>query len=174
MWQLPDSETIRIYADIFTAALVPLSIYLAYMQIKKTLEWNKKKTAEEAIAQVITGETITWYESINEQFDWSLLTDIRTYDEIIVNLNTEKKYQLDKLLLRILRQLETITIKIEHDVYDESICFDYMFSIVINTHKRCVPYIKCAREERNEPRLFEHVEKYALKWQRDLATGRTH
>jgi hypothetical protein len=164
----PDLETIKTYAEILTSALVPLSIYLAYLQMKKTLEWNKKKTAEEALTQVVTGDILRLYELLATDFHWSILTDKRQYNSIIKEMPTERIHQLDKILLAILRHLETLTIKIEHNVYDESICFDYLFSIVINTYKGCTPYIAKTRKEREENRIFEHVERYAKKWEKNL------
>ena len=73
-----------------------------------------------------------------------------------------------------LRNLETITIKIEHKVYDESICYDYLFSVLTKVYASCTDFINSERNKRKEPRLFEHVEKYAKKWERDIKMKREH
>ena len=170
----PDLSTIKTYAEIFASAFVPVSIFLAYVQIRATLSWNKKKTAEEALTQIISGGTLKQFDLIANEYNWNLLTDDRIYSNIISDMSADRVRRLDGALLEILRQLETVAIKIDHEVYDESICFDYLFSIVINVHIKCIPYIDKIRQERKEKRLFEHVEKYARKWKTELKNGRIH
>ena len=167
-------EIIKLIISAFTATFVPFSIFLAYYQIKQTLEWNKKKAAEEILTQIVSGEIFDFFQIIKEKYRWDILSDNRLYDSIAKNLNSEEKAQLDLLLTKILRYLETITIKIEHSVYNESICFDYLFCILINTYEKCFPFILYARKARSESRLYEHVEKFANKWKKDINIGRTH
>ena len=167
-------EAIKVSVNIFTAALFPLSIFLAFWQIKKTLDWNKKKAAEEVLTQILSGDVFKSLEAINVEYDWDLLVDKRSYKSVIKELDADQVSQLNGLLTTLLRHLETISIKIEHDVYNESICFDYLFSIVINTHEKCREFIDERRAIRSEPRLYEHVDNYGEKWKRDIKLGRKH
>ncbi len=167
-------EFLKVSADVFTAALLPVSIFLAFLQIKKTLDWNKKKAAEEVLTQILSGDIFQSLEMLGKEYDWDLLVDKRTYKDVVNDLDADQVIQVNALLTTLLRHLETISIKIEHDVYNESICFDYLFSIVINTHDKCGAFIKGRRDARSEPRLYEHVEKYGIKWKEDIKLGRKH
>lgn len=168
------TDSIKIFLDAISAFLVAISIFLAFLQMKKTLEWNKKKTAEEALTQIVSGDLLTNLDRLAKEIGWSVLTDSKTYKEVVGTLPPAKQRQLDQCLTTIFRHLETTAIKIEHDVYDESICFDYLFSLVISLYRQCEEFINRQRLARKEPRLYEHVELYAKKWQHELEMGKRH
>ena len=51
----------------------------------------------------------------------------------------------------------------------ESTCRDYIFSLLVTIYRGTMDFIEQERAKRNEPKIFEFVEKYARKWTR---TGR--
>ena len=54
----------------------------------------------------------------------------------------------------------------DHRIVNESTCRDYIFSLLLTLYASCKQFIDKERSRRNEPRIFQFVEKYALKWQR--------
>ncbi len=154
------------YFDAISTLLVAISAYLVYWQIKKSHEWNKKKTGEEALTRLTSGDLLKNIDLIKKEVGWDILTDAANYESIILEINEESKDKLDQYLTGIFRVLETTTIKIEHDIIDEKMCQDYLFSIITTIHKKCISFLLEAREKRGEPKLYEHVERYAIKWEK--------
>ena len=160
MERLLNSETL----DLLGTTFAGVSILLVFYQIRKNLKWNQKKCAEEALTRFSSGDFFKYIHILESDFKWDILKEDVNYGDIIKNLDGNKRRELDDILKDIFRYLETITIKIEHGVIDEEVCFDYLFSVLTNLHIKCEQFVKNIREKRKEPRMYEHVSLYGDKW----------
>ena len=150
--------------DILAPTFAGVSILLVFYQIRKNLNWNKKKCAEEALTRFSSGDLFKDVQILESEFEWLILKENRKYEDVIQALEDEKIQELDNVLKEIFRYFETVTIKIKHDVIDEDVCFDYLFSILTNFHIKCDKFVEKEREARNEPCVYEHVTFYGEKW----------
>lgn len=162
------------YIDTISTLLLAASVLLIFWQIRQTHKWNKKKSAEEALTRLLTGSFMRNIDEIETEYGWSLLTGDKEYESVRNSLNDEQKTGLDNRLTDIFRQLETTTIKIEHKILDEKLCFDYLFSMLTNIVQKSGVFIEMQRSRRKEPRLYEHAERFAKQWEADKLRSRKH
>jgi Domain of unknown function (DUF4760) len=160
--------------DIFATTFAGISILAVFYQIRETLKWNKKKCAEEALTRFSSGDFFERIENIKKEYHWAILKEDKKYEEAVTGLNDKEIGKLDSILTDIYRNLETICIKIDHDVIDEEVCFDYMFSVLTNFYLKCDAFVKKMSNERNEPHLYEHVEIYGRKWTHRCKSKKYH
>lgn len=142
-------------------------LFLVYKQTKKNQEWNRRKTSDETLNRLVMGEFYTLLNQLIIKYDWDPVNHQKTYTQIIKNIepNDKKVKSIQVTIRSILRILETICINIKHNMIDEDICYDYMYSILINVYNKNIDFIKNERDVRNNPHVFEYVEYYAKKWE---------
>ncbi len=80
------------------------------------------------------------------------------------DLVPEQLLALQRAVRKLLRQLESISIRIKHGLLDEQICKDYMASISVQVLENCKPFIDSERLHRSDNRIFEHFERTANRW----------
>lgn len=160
--------------DIFATIFAGCSILAVFYQIRESLKWNRKKCAEEALTRFSSGDIFKKIEFIESKYNWAILKELKNYEQVITKLNKTEIEELDSILKDIFRNLETVAIKMDHKVIDEEICFDYMFSILTNFHRKCGSFVKKMSEERKEPHLYEHVAIYGEKWHKRCRHKKYH
>lgn len=144
-----------------------IMLYLIYKQTQKSQEWNRRKSSEDTLNRLVMGEFYTLLNTLIIEYSWDPVNESKDYFIIIKELEKkpEKLISLEVTLRSILRILETICINIKHSMIDEDICYDYLFSILINIHKKNHGFILKERATRNNPHVFEHLEYYAKRWE---------
>ncbi len=167
-----DNWTSSNVIDVLATIFAGISILLVCYQIRENLKWNRKKCAEEALTRFISGDFFKYVDRLESQFGWSILKESNKYEDVIKDLQNDKRQELDNILKDVFRYFETVTIKIEHKVIDEEVCFDYLFSVLTSFHLKCESFVKKVREARKEPRIFEHVTFYGDKWHKRCAKGK--
>jgi hypothetical protein len=140
------------------------SVWLALMEFRQNQDWNRRKASEETLSKLVLGEFPESLDQLVSKFKWDPIADSKNYDEIIQKLNEDERFELDRLLRRLLRILETLFIHVKHGILSEDICYDYLASIVPNLCSKCVQFIENERHARGDQRVFENFTKYAYVW----------
>jgi len=132
-------------------------------QMRDTQRWNVRKTSEEMLSAMITGDFPKLMDRLVLEFGWDVLA--RTlYDDIAKTLTDSQLAQVDVILRNILRHLEVICINMKNRVIDEEICFDYLRSIMTTFYVNCDSFILKERKRRANSDIFENTEIYGKKW----------
>jgi hypothetical protein len=158
------TQTISLVSAIGTV----MAAFLIYFQIKSFEAWNRKQSSHQILNDFVSGTIEDTLEALESKFSWDVLHDKRTYRDVAGT--TQDLTELDQLLRRLLRRFEAICISMDHKIVQESICRDYIFSLLLTIYNATVAFIEDERAKRNEPRNFEFLERYARKWTR---TGRS-
>lgn len=145
-----------------SALLVLKQISLVRKQIKDTYEWNVRKTSQETLRDLISGEFPNWRDTIELEFGCRIPDPQENYESKIVNLEPEKIKKLDFVLGRLLNMLEVVCINIKNNVVDEDIIYDYLGVILIEYKRWSEPFIK--EISNGDPRFLGSVKDYAKKW----------
>ena len=150
-----------------------IMLFLVYKQTYKNQEWNRRRTSEETLSRLVSGEFYSLLNKLTKEYNWNPANPQNNYSTVVelLNSNKEEIKTLDITVRSIFRILETICININHNIIDEDICHDYLFSILINTYFNNEKFIIKERKIRNNPHVFEHVEYFAKKWQQNNATS---
>ena len=160
-----DVQDVTLIINTVSMLLVGISAFLLRKQIQAEHEWNRRKVAEETLTRFTSGDFTDSLDELDDQFQWNiLLSGGDLYENIIERLSEKEKKDIDRVLVNIFRNLETVCIKMRHGVLDEDISYDYLFSVLTIIDKKCKVFVENVREARNEPRVYENTEHYALKW----------
>ena len=141
-----------------------MSLLIALVQFRQSQNWNRRKASEETLSKLVLGEFPESLDQLVKQFRWDPVTDSEKYSEIKHQLNQDELSELNRLLRRLLRILETLFIHVKHDILSEEICYDYLASIVPNLYQKCDKFIEEERHARSDQRVFENFSKYAHIW----------
>jgi len=157
--------TVIINALSMTAACVML--FFVYKQTQTNQEWNRRKTSEETLTKLVIDEFYTLLNKLTLEYDWDPVNQEKNYSQVMDGMKNDPKMikHFQVTLRSLLRILETICINIKHNMIEEDICYDYMFSILINIYQKSHKFIQEEREIRNNPHVFEHLEHFAKKWE---------
>lgn len=140
-----------------------ISTGFVILQMRSTQRWNKKKTSEELLTQIMTGDFPKLMDSLSLEYKWDILSHV-PYAQNVSNLSADNLLKLDTVLRNVLRHLEVICINMKHDIIDENVCYEYLHSILTTFYVNCQDFIAMERDRRKEPRIFIELEEYAKKW----------
>ena len=164
-WISVIADVVSAVASVMTVIITVVSVIFFYKQLRQEHEWNLRKTSEENLNRLVIEDFSVLLNKLIRDFHWDISNSTQTYEEIRYSLEYPNELvDLDLTLRSIFRILETITINIKYGLIDEDICFDYLWSILINIHDKCQTFIKKERLARSENAVFENVEEYAIKW----------
>jgi hypothetical protein len=155
-----------ISAWISAAGLVvtAVSAWVALTELRQNQNWNRRKASEETLSKLVLGDFPESLDQLVSKFKWDPIADSKNYDEIIRGFNEDEQVELNRLLRRLLRILETLFIHVKHGILSEEICYDYLASIVPNLYQKCGHFIENERHARDDPRVFENFSRYAHIW----------
>lgn len=152
-----------IIAFLVSTYLVLRQMRDAQRQMRDTQGWNVRKTSEETLGAMITGDFPKLMDRLILEFGWDILAHT-DYDAIAAQLPPDRLIEVDVILRNVLRHLEVTCIKMKNGIIDEEICFDYLRAILtasfVNSHK----FITKERQRRGEDTIFREIETYATKW----------
>lgn len=148
-------------AGLFVTAV---SAWAALIELRQNQSWNRRKASEETLSKLVLGEFPESLDQLVSKFKWDPIADSKSYNEIIKDLNEDERFELNRLLRRLLRILETLFIHVKHNLLSEEICYDYLASIVPNLYEKCVHFIENERYARGDQRVFENFSRYAHIW----------
>jgi len=145
-----------------------ISTFFVLMQMQSADKWNKKKTSEELLTQIMTGEFPKLMDSLLLEYNWDALAHV-PYAQRASELDEPELRKLDAVLRNVLRHLEVVCINMKHQIIDEKVCYEYLHSILTTFYETCSDFIAKERTRRQEPRVFIELEEYAKKWSPALA-----
>lgn len=161
---------------IVSAILVLNQIALVRKQMQATFDWNVRKTSQEALRDLISGDFPDWRDKIELEFGCNIPNHEENYESKIADLAPEKVKELDFVLGRLLNMLEVVCINIKNNVVDENTIYDYLGAILIEYRRWSEPFI--ARISKGDARYLVSLKKYAKEWttrfekeQRQLTEG---
>lgn len=166
------NEIVLLLSILFSALgtlVVGVSAYLLWKQIKETHEWNRRKTSQETLSQLVTGEFPHLREKVEREFGCKVWDHSETYDSKIANLDQQQKGELEYQLVRLLNILETIVINIKNNIVDEDMCYDYLGWILIEYARWANSLIEDRRKKAGDPRVLKDFTDYAHSWSLRLA-----
>ena len=145
-----------------------MASFLIIFQIRSFEAWNRRQISNQILNEFVSGTLEDSLEAIESQFGWDLLSEGQSYRKIVRNFEQDTadrdEIELDRYLRRILRRFEAICISMDHKIVDEKTCREYIVSLLTAIHKSTAEFIEKERVKRNEPRVFEYVERYAHRW----------
>jgi Domain of unknown function (DUF4760) len=147
-----------------------ISTFFVLMQMQSTDRCNKKKTSEELLTQMMTGEFPKLMDSLHLEHNWDVLAHVQ-YAQRASELDEPELRKLDTTLRNVLRHLEVVCINMKHQIIDEKVCYEYLHSILTTFYETCAEFIAKERSRRKEPRVFIELEEYAKKWSRLVLSG---
>ena len=152
-------------------AAFAISTWFVVMQMRDTQRWNIRKTSEEMLTSVITGDFPRLMDRLVLEFNWDILSHTN-YDAIVARVTPAQLAEIDVTLRNVLRHLEVVCINMKNRIIDEEICFDYLRSILTTFYINCDTFIAKERDRRKEEHIFTNTERYARKWMRLIAMER--
>jgi hypothetical protein len=152
--------------NLLSAAATSVAAILIYIQIRSDRAWARLETSHNILNEFVSGKLEDTLELLERKLGWDILHDSRTYDEVTRDIDPEKLDELDRLLRRLFRRFEAICISMDHRIVNEATCREYIFSLLLTLYRSAKQFIDKERSRRNEPRIFQFVEKYATRWQR--------
>jgi len=157
------AEQVAIFGLLITA----LGVWITAMQIRSDRRWDRKKTSHEVLNTLAAGEFVVVIEKIHADFGWDIVGGGKAYQIETERMTAEQREQLEILLRRAFRFLESICISMQHGIIDERICREYVSDIMIKMFKKNQSFVQEQRRLRNEATVFKWVEHYATKWHRE-------
>src|SRR5436190_7259762 len=134
-----------------------ISTFFVLMQMQSADKWNKKKTSEELLTQIMTGEFPKLMDSLLLEYNWDALAHV-PYAQRASELDEPELRKLDGVLRNVLRHLEVVCINMKHQIIDEKVCYEYLHSILTTFYETCSDFIAKERTRRQEPPVFIELE----------------
>jgi len=147
---------------IASAILVLKQITLMTRQMQVTYDWNVRKTSQEALRDLISGEFPKWRDKIESEFSCRIPDPKENYESKTSDLAPEKIKELNFVLGRLLNMLEVVCINIKNNVVDEDIIYDYLGVILIEYRRWSEPFI--VKLSNGDARYLGSLKKYAEEW----------
>jgi Domain of unknown function (DUF4760) len=147
---------------IASAILVLKQIALMRKQMQATYDWNVRKTSQEALRDLISGEFPNWRDKIELEFGCRIPDPKENYESKTADLPPEQIKELNFILGRVLNMLEVVSINIKNNVVDEDIIYDYLGVILIEYRRWSEPFIM--EISNGDARYLGSLKQYAEKW----------
>jgi len=148
-----------------------ISTTFVVKQMRETQRWNVRKTSEEILSSLLTGDFPRLMDRLVIEFGWDILAHTR-YEDVATKLSADQVVQLDVVLRNILRHLEVVCINMKNKIIDEEMCFDYLRSILTTFYLNCDAFISKERKRREEQLIFRNTEHFARKWLKIIHTDK--
>lgn len=132
-------------------------------QVSDTHEWNRRKSSQEIMNNLVFGEFPKLRNDIENILHCNIPDQHQTYDTKIVGISNDDKLRLDAALRQLLNVLECIAINVKHKIIDEDICYDYLGWIMSEYYRWSIGFINARRSAGNQ-RALAVFEEYGLKW----------
>ena len=159
-----DSATLDVLNLLVTTVGAAIIIY----QIWNESRWNRRNSSHEALNNMVSGDFVEIIDELLIEFGWDIVAPDQPIETAVRQLSeTNRESEIVKLKARtvhLLRLLETVTISCKRNLVDESVCKDYLFSILTNIYRNTESFIADERVRRKQPTVFIHVEIFAEAW----------
>lgn len=150
--------------------IIAISAYLILITLRKTQEWNRRKTTHEFLNDLIFKE----YTALSKVITYDLAIDVKdstkSYEDWIYTLKPEDKLLLDYTLAKIYNIFEILAISIKNNIIDEDISYDFLGLMYTGYYKWGLNLIREVRKGNADDRTYRNFQECALKWQERMAS----
>jgi hypothetical protein len=149
----------------FSTLLIGVYVALLLRQIKETHEWNRRKTSQEILTNLTTGEFPDLRQKLELDFMCNVMDGEETYESVAsrwARQDEKKKLELDYALKRLLNIFETVSINMKNHMIDEDICYDYLGDIAVQYSRWSKAFIE--EGQRANPKAWEVFVDYTNRW----------
>ena len=115
------ATAVAILGGVISAVIALLGIYREWV-------WSKREKAEKLLTSLVDeigGQVL----EIEDEFGWNMIHDQSGYPDVAQNLTGDRRKLFDRKVRRLLQKLETMAIRIKHNLLDEEMFRDYFLSI---------------------------------------------
>lgn len=126
--------------DSLTLIALIVSVVLLYRQISKEHEWNRRKTSQDLLMSLVTGDFTNLRHDLEVGFGVRLDDVNQTYADVRTALPPDRQAALKFSVDKLLNFYETIAIGIKNNVLDEEVCFDHFSWNLTRYWKWAEPY----------------------------------
>jgi hypothetical protein len=155
---------ISVILSSVTVIIVGVSAWLLGKQIKVDYEWNRTKTSQETLNNLVTGEFPDLRHKLEVELKCKIGDKSQTYEDRVKGLSEDKTDDFDCFLMRFLNILEAVAINIKKDIVDDDICYEYLGWIMTEYYRWSKTFIIKKRKKTGQPRILCYFEDCAQKW----------
>lgn len=148
--------------------IIAITALILWWQIRSHHEWNRRKSTQETLDKLVTGEFPELRKKLEVDLKCSVWNRNEDYDSCISSLSEEDQKKFDSFLSRILNIFETIGINIKNNVIDEEICYDYLGWLYTEYYRWSRPFIEERRKRAGDPRVLVNFTNYAGIWSKRM------
>jgi hypothetical protein len=151
--------------------VVAASLTLAYRQLKRTHEWNRRKASQDLLVQLATGDVRDMRYDLEVKFGARIFEPKQTYTDVLSMVDAASAPELNYTARSLLNYYESIAIGIKNNVLEDDICFDFAAS-TLNAYWRWAQPLVQERQSANR-RTWIEIEHLNVRWQqRTVEIGR--
>ena len=149
---------IPIIISSVSTIIIGISAFLLWKQIKENYEWNRRKTSQETLNNLVTGEFPALRDELEDKVKCAIGNESQTYDDVVKGLPKNEIDEIDRILRKLLNIFESVAVDIKHDIINENICYEYLGWIMTGYYRWGNPFVIKIRERVGEPRILENFE----------------
>jgi len=144
------------------------AVFLLYRQIKKTHDWNRRKTSIELLESWVSGNIRDIWKYLETKYNFKMLFGEQNYKTVYESLpNEQEKQELKSTIVALLNHFEVISIGIKNHVYEEELIYDFAALHFVLFWEWAEPLINEYRVK--DPTIFIEFRHYAVKWKDEVA-----
>jgi len=129
---------------------------LAWLQIRKTQEWNRRQVTLGLLTEWDVGRMRELRDRLESKVD--IYDSASNYDSEKENLNKQDHMALDSVL----NALDNVGLAIRHNILDERMCYDCLSGIVAGYWRWANPYI--SQNKQIDIRLWDELDPLVARW----------
>lgn len=157
-------EEVKLALSVVGFAVAVISIFLVYVQMRKTHEWNRRKASHDTLGELVAGNVAESRRTLVVGFGVEIGTKSQTYTDIEVKLGDEQRRELLYNATQFMNYLEILCVGMKNNVLDEDICYDYAKLPVTRFWLWAKPLIEVRRKASGDDTEWIEVENYAKRW----------
>ncbi len=159
-------DALAAWATVISGISIFLTLLVTAHQISRQNETEKRKSAADFIARMVTdGEYHKAVSTLNSMFLERRLNDREYLRRLAAGSNITERERSDREILRyLLNYYEVLAISVFRRALDEEVVYDYARGIVRANHDRMKLFIVQVREHSNNPEIAGNFERLAHRW----------
>lgn len=163
----PVSPSWPTYVDLIlkvvTLVVVCFSALMAYRQIVKLHDWNRRKASQDLAFDIVNGNRTEAVRQFALKYGVKLADpNSPTYEQVVAKLPEADRLELQLTVRWLLNHAETLAIGLKNHVYDEEMTYDHSSLVISNFWQWAQPYVKTIRAI--DPTIWNEQEFYAKRW----------
>lgn len=144
--------------------LIGITAWIIHKQIEKNTDWNIKKTSQEILNHLTTGEYLIIKSELQDKFGCDFSDECQNYLELKNKDEVDKNYKFDRKLAQFFNIFEVISINMKNGIVREDICKNYLHLMFTAYYRWGFSFIDQERKRCKNKEIFLEFENYAKKW----------